>query len=371
MSEETNIDSTNNTENKDMSVEIDGHKIHLTKETENNTTGTETSTPTSDNDESIEENSDFKWASDDFGEDSVNKIQQITDILSGLLTGLTVNVNDITTNGINMDDYYTKELSDDRYISKADSTTIIADLISQYMKNYLLQNKLVKETELEDVTKVINYLCKICFDQSYSDIEELDNMSVSPFPSDIANLKGLYSSIDTNMTKLLNAVFEHDSSGAYTGTVKFPSKDSYNNTDAKLNNLIQKVGTNSVKTGDTIVSAINNLIDNYNLLTGNSGSIGSLTVTVSNINNTVNDSEYGNRALNTRVSNLENRADDFDTSIANHTSRLNTASSDIKAISKIVYDDDKGNSNLYDLIDGLTTKISELEQRIYVLETKQ
>ena len=150
----------------------------------------------------VGEDGELRWAPNDFGTYSVEKIQEITKILSGLLESIKVSVE--------MDDsnknYYTKEETDTKLLSYFLKTDFqdylgsqINDIIGAYIQSQENMGQIVTADTIARMKKVIGFLTRVCFDQSYSQMEGTDTESTNPYNYRI-------NSLETNLSSTRNIV---------------------------------------------------------------------------------------------------------------------------------------------------------------------
>ena len=140
----------------------------------------------------VGEDGELRWAPNDFGTYSVEKIQEITKILSGLLESIKVSVE--------MDDsnknYYTKEETDTKLLSYFLKTDFqdylgsqITDIIGAYIQSQENMGQIVTVDTIARMKKVIGFLTRVCFYHSYNEMEVVDSESTRPYNSRINSLE--------------------------------------------------------------------------------------------------------------------------------------------------------------------------------------
>lgn len=342
------------------------------------------------------EQGDLLWAPNNFGSYSVEKTQEIADIISDVLGDLTINVNSQSEKDLS--DFYDKEeintlLRD--YLLRADYSDTAGPAIRAATDAYLESLRNTGGIVDSDVTQKLVYAAdfwtKCCLNMTYN---ELINAQVAPtatsFASRLDNLEGIQNSHTTYLNRIIQNMYEDTetrtglllSTRAFTGegagvTIGTGSntysslvaavndllansqQSAVNNLSNIVNSLSQQMGNldtringlNYVSQSDVVTSSTNSndKVPSAALEYQDRQSIESLTTTVNGISFTVS-------GLGTRVDGLDTTTDGLDTRVGS----LNSLSNDISDRSSLV----AAINSLQSVISGLNSQISGLSNRI-------
>ena len=259
----------------------------------------------------VGEDGDLRWSPNSFGSYSVDKTQQIADILQQLMSTLTISVDIDDTSHRN---YYTKQEIDEKlllYFLKQDFQDFLGDRITDVLGSYITSQEAVGRIVTVETTnkmkKVINYLTKICFDETYDRMEaETEEITITPFYLRLDNLEGRMYTVEVVSNALasdlydvpetrqgLRAVRKSDIVTVSTdSTTKVPSAS----LEYELRGIV-------IDLGDT-VSTLNTTVSDM------SGDVSDLGDTVSTLNTTVSD-------IQAPVSSLESAYDNWKDQVIN------------------------------------------------------
>lgn len=300
------------------------------------------------------ESGELLWSPNNFGSYSVEKIQLIVDILKSLLQDTTLKLD--TTSSLS-GDYYTKEQTNETFLLKTDFNSLATSLVTSKLDEYIQQKEtsgdLVDAETVRTCVKILNWVCKACFDQSYTDTSEITEMTeITPFPISIQNITSNLASMSTSVSHLQSVVYEVNSDGTVSSIVRVTTK-------SEFTALTDRIGSDTLTTSaKTITGAINEL--NSNVATGNR--VTDLETKTDNLSNTVT-------SLNSSISTLNSTVSSLSTAVSNkvNTSNIVTKSTDstnyVPAAS-LEYEDRDNIKSLQNSLNSLITRVTALEAKV-------
>lgn len=334
------------------------------------------------------EKGDLLWAPNNFGTYSVDKVAEITDIISGVLGDLTINVHQQTEEDFG--DYYNKDeinniLRD--YLLRADYSDTAGPAIRSATNEYLesLRNNgtIVDSNVTDKLVFAADYWTRCCLNMSYN---ELINAQVAPsvtsFASRLDNLEGIQNSHSTYLSKIIQNMYEDTETrtGLLLSTRAFTGEGSG-----------VTIGTGS-NTYSSLVAAVNDLLANsqQSVVSNISQHVASLSTQVGNLDTRVNNLNYVNKSdvvtsstndtTKIPAASLEYQdRQDIDTlnsitgELSSLSSSISNKSSLVGAINSLKSDIDSKESQISDLdttVSNLTTQISDLSTQLNGLSTQ-
>lgn len=320
------------------------------------------------------ESGELLWAPNNFGTYSIEKIEEITEIISSTLSDITLNV--YSTSEKDWHDFYDKEEINSllqNYLLRADYSDTAGPAIRSATDAYLelLRNEgsIVSSEVTDKLIYAADFWTRCCLNMSYN---ELINAQVSPsvtsFSSRLDNLEGIQNSHSTYLNKIIQNMYEDTETrtGLLLSTKAFTGEGS---------GVVIGTGSN---TYSNLTAAVNDLLAN------------SQQTTVTNLSNTVNNlsTQIGN--LDTRVNNLNYVSrSDVVTSSTNSSSKVPAASleyqdrQDINSINSSIGSVSSLSSSISDRsslvaainslasqLSGISSQISSLSSRVGSLETR-
>lgn len=293
------------------------------------------------------ENGELLWAPNNFGTYSVEKVEEITEIISDTLSDITLNV--YSTSEKDWHDFYDKEEINallQNYLLRADYSDTAGPAIRSatdaYLESLRNEGRIVDSEVTSKLIYAADFWTRCCLNMSYS---ELINAQVAPsvtsFASRLDNLEGIQSSHSTYLSKIIQNMYEDTETrtGLLLSTRAFTGEGS---------GVVIGTGSN---TYSNLTAAVNDLLAN------------SQQTTVTNLSNTVNNlsTQIGN--LDTRVNNLDYVSrSDVVTSPTNNSSKVPAAS--------LEYQDRQDINNLLSAISSLESTVSDLSSRVSGLTSR-
>lgn len=243
------------------------------------------------------ENGEELWGPDTFGKYSIDKIRVIAEIMKGVFKDTPIT---FINKGKDSEDVYSKIECNNLFVFKSDFNTLAGDLVKNLTTSYLRQlsetEGVASASDVNTLIKVSNFLTRVCFNQTYTEIKDLTSMNIVAIPDRLQQVETQQVSIDTRINHMMGVIYEINRDGSFSTTSKVASKE-------ELNSVSTKVGSGSitVRNASDIIDAINRLDRSVVALESLSSLVNSLSTNVNTLANTVNrlDTLIGNEPLRT------------------------------------------------------------------------
>lgn len=239
------------------------------------------------------------WGPDTFGKYSIDKIRVIAEIMKGVFKDTPIT---FVNKGKDSDDVYTKIESNNLFVFKSDFNTLAGDLVKTLTASYLRQ---LSETEgvasandIKVLTKVANFLTRVCFNQTYTEIKDLSTMNIVAIPDRLQQVETQQVSVDTRINHMMGVIYEINRDGSFSSTSKVATKEEVSGIGNRLGS-----GSVTVRGASDVIDAVNRLDRSVVALESISNLVNNLSTTVNALANTVNrlDTLLGSEPLRTNA----------------------------------------------------------------------
>lgn len=281
------------------------------------------------------------WSPNDFGTYSTEKVQLITNILSGLLSNLTLNMN-TRVDEDSLSNIYTISQTHEKFLEKENASETISMAVISVLQTMYNEGRLVSPDAVEALKVFVTNLYNVCYGL---DLE--GNTTPSSANSFNRRIDSIQTYIDSNYSsiqKIFGVLYETDVSGAYTDKVKLATVNDVGNIKDLDKSIIDR---------DNVVEAINYIALNSSSVGGN---VNSLKSRVSDVEDSVKDIESDISTLDTRMTSAEK-------GIGSNSSSISTIENDIDSIEKDI-------DSLEGSISTVSTNMNKVEADVATLKGK-
>lgn len=292
------------------------------------------------------------WAPNDFGKYSLDKIQTVSDILSGMLTDITITVK---SDSESLKNTYTKEeilKLLETYMLKSDFEEMagqaVKDKTDVYIKGLQDEGKIVTtdttnaiDSNLTDVRKAVNYLTMLCFDSTLASVIGWNTEpSIQALPPRLDNIDTQIIDISSKVDRVVGDVY----------------------IDAHLREGFKFATTQELDALDKRVVAIESAD------TGVQGQIQDIESDITGLNNDLAQATQSISNLSTKVQSLEQSKSTQDTKNQGFETSIDELSDSIGDLS--IVDSALDSASLVGALNSLTGLVSTLSQKLQALEDK-
>lgn len=157
---------------------------------------------------------ELQWSNNDFGSDSIDKMQVLLDILKELLSDVTLKVEGLYMGGGEVDAYTKAEmrviLQD--YVKLSHYTTLIRDLVNARISELKSTEEVIGKNSptVLDLYQHLTEVYKICFG---TDLNGVVDPNIVPYFSRIGELGTLKTSAKDSLVSAINELFDRPSGG--------------------------------------------------------------------------------------------------------------------------------------------------------------
>ena len=231
----------------------------------------------------VNDEGEVLWGPDTFGTYSIDKIKVIAEIMKSVFKDTPIT---FVNSGKEDEEVYTKEESNDRFILKSDFNSIAGDLVksltSSYLKELANTQGVASSLDVKSLEKVANFLSRVCFGQTYTEIKELSSMAIVPLPDRLLQVETQQTSLDTKVNHIMGVVFETNRDGSFSSVSKIPTKTEVVGLSSKLGS-----GSITVRNAKDVVDAVNRLDKSIVALESISEIVNTISSTVTALTRTV------------------------------------------------------------------------------------
>ena len=289
------------------------------------------------------------WSPNDFGTYSAEKVQLITNILSGLLSNLTLNMNTKVDEN-SLSNIYTISQTHEKFLEKENASETISMAVTSVLQTMYNDGRLVSPDAVDTVRTFVSNLYEVCY--GYDLNGNLTPSAASSYNRQIDSLRDSITSNYSNILQLQRNVFG-----------SFP--DGSVNTGVLVLARANDVG--NIANIDKGITDRDNIVEAINYLARNNSSVNALSSRVTVVERSVD-------GLDSDIDTITSRLDVNDGNISNMSRELTSVESDIKTLQTNIGDKNSlttgEKSSIVSAINSLVISINDIKRRLDALENK-